>query len=343
MPADQADKLINLFLRKPTDGIIKPIDVSLACSIPLAKAVSILRALVSDEVVEKLPFQCNACDASLDVLPENGLCPYCKQDVEVDQHFAVGYPGVLTEADEETLSRSAAVKRKARRLVDAWDRQGHVFYLILDMVRSQAIQQHLGDVDYNIFLNRMREIMRLKVYSQLRGAVLSFGEIGDMHKMVFEKFDDVLKTLQLVSKNLPPRGDFPKVPTDIPFPCYSGRVLRMNTHHDTNGKPIPAGDIVTLTMNGTPDLNMGKLTEYYRLDGKISTDIGVYSDQVNMTIWFFRKTEIAFPKKIPDSAWHHFKYRTHASEGEDDAFMAYFGNGLLIGAEPEPSKILIEK
>ena len=148
---------------------------------------------------------CPHCGTLVTSIPDHGLC-HCGRDLDLQESISVTLAGSLGEKGQTILGQHAATNRAAKKLADAWRRNGYIYYLILDLVSSQSIQDQLGDGGYNAFQKKIRDIAKYKVLSHVMGAFLSFGENGDMHKMGFEKLEEAIKSVCLLSKNLPERS-----------------------------------------------------------------------------------------------------------------------------------------
>jgi hypothetical protein len=349
----QAEKLLNLFLRNPKTRVISSRDISHETGLPLGISSNILLTLSREGILELDILLCPHCGALIKIFPDNGIC-HCGNDLNLQENISVIINGSLDKENQIHLSEYAATNRAAKRLADAWKRNGHIYYLILDLVSSQSVQTQLGDGGYNAFQGIIRRIAKYKVLSHINGAFLSFGEIGDMYKMGFEKSEEAIEAVCLLSKNLPERSK--DIKPETPFPCYSGSISKLELPIRDDGHSHDPFDLLSTTINGVPDINTIALTNIYRYYYDIKTDYNIYKNDCDISLWFFasviegKNISIKLPKKIdgislniPEIAWYPFKFNKNGIIGTNKAFMMYIKNGSISGIEKNPKKIILKE
>jgi hypothetical protein len=350
----QVEKLLDLFLRNPKIRGINSREISRETGLPLGISANILLTLSGDGIIKLDPLSCPHCETSIASFPVDGRCNYCGNDLDLQESISVTLSGSLDEGSQINLSKFAATNRAAKRLADAWKRNGHIYYLILDLVSSESVQNQLYDDRYHLFQDVIRNRVRYKVLSHIKGAYLSFGEIGDMHKMGFENSEDAIKAVCLLSKNLPERSD--DIKQETPFPCYSGSISKLELPINALGHLYDPADLISTTINGVPDINSIALTKIFRYYYNIKTDYNIYENDCDISLWFFapsiegKNVSIKPPKKIdgisqhiPETAWYPFHFDKNGIVGTNKAFMIYIKNGIICRIEKNPQKIIREK
>jgi len=342
--------LLNLFLRNPKIRVVTSRDISRETELPLGISYSILLVLSKEGVIELDPFTCPHCGSTITDIPDDGLCS-CGNNLNLQESISVTLSGSLDKNNQAHLGQYAATNRAAKRLVDAWKRNGYIYYLILDLVSSQSIQAQLHDDGYHLFQEIIRKIAKYKVLSHIEGACLSFGEIGDMHKMGFEKSEDAIEAVCLLSKNLPEHSK--DILKETPFPCYSGSISRLELPINDHGQCYDPSDLISTTINGVPDINSIALTNIFRYYYEIKTDYNIYKNNCDISLWLFapliegKNISIKLPTKIsginyhvPEKAWYPFHFEKNGIKGTNKAFMVYIKNGTICGIEKNPQRII---
>lgn len=342
--------MLNLFLRNPKVRIVTSRDISRETELPLGISSSILLALSSEGIVNLDAFPCPHCGSTITDIPDDGLC-CCGNDLNLQESISVILDGSLGKESQIHLSQYAATNRAAKRLAEAWKQKGYIYYLILDLVSSQSVQDQLYDDGYHSFQEIIRKIAKYKVLSHIKGAFLSFGENGDMHKMGFEKSEDAIEAVRLLSKNLPERSK--NINPKTPFPCYSGSISKLELPINANGHLYDPSDLISTTINGVPDINSIALTNIFRYYYEIKTDYKIYKNNCDISLWFFtpliegKNISIKFPTKIsginyhiPEKAWYPFHFEKNGIKGTNKAFMVYIKNGIICGIEKNPQLII---
>ena len=343
-----------MFLRNPKIRGINSREISRETGLPLGISANILLTLSGDGIIKLDPLLCPHCETSITSFPVDGRCNYCGNDLNLQESISLTLSGSLDKGSQIHLSKFAATNRAAKRLADAWKRNGYIYYLILDLVSSQSVQAQLRDDGYHSFQEIIRKIARYKVLSHIKGACLSFGEIGDMHKMGFEDLKDAIGAVCLLSKNLPERSK--DIKPETPFPCYSGSISKLELPIRNDGHPYDPSDLISTTINGVPDINSIALTNIFRYYYDIKTDYNIYKKDCDISLWFFapiiegKNVSIKPPKKIdgisqhiPETAWYPFHFDKNGIVGTNKAFMVYIKNGIICGIEKKPQRIIKEK
>lgn len=278
--------LFRLFFQNKVDRYIYARDLAAEANIRLDVATDLLRELASAGVVIMGIITCESCGEEVEFAEE---CPNCKEPINIYEKCYVRVPGVLLGPDKRSFFDKVIGDQNAQYLVDTWERNGFIIYIIMDLVNSQKVQQ-VSDVEYNGFLIEIRRLLREKVLSQLNGFNISLGEIGDCYKLVLENPADILILFQEFARNLPSIGDrFPSIKTDVPiFPKYSASVQMLPKPKDARDEFIHPKNVVNTTLNGQVDINEGKLTDFFRLESVASLKYEIFSD-CEIAAWFFQE------------------------------------------------------
>lgn len=309
-------------------------------------------SLSSEGTITLDDFPCPHCGVLINSIPTNGRC-HCRNDLNLQESISVTIGGSLDKDNQTHLTQYVAINRAAKRLADAWKRKGYIYYLILDLVSSQSIQKELGDDGYNAFLEIIRKVAKYKVFTHIKGACLSFGEIGDMHKIGFESLNDAIEAVCRLSKNLPERSK--DIDLNTPFPCYSGSISKLELPINISGHRHDPSDLISTTINGVPEINSVALTNIYRYFHEIKTDYIIYKNNCDISLWYFapviesKNTLMPLPKgfdeiniNIPKTAWYPFHFDKNGIAGTNKAFMIYIKDGIICGVEENPQKIIKE-
>ncbi|MDR0908554.1 MAG: hypothetical protein LBM77_02200 [Spirochaetaceae bacterium] len=350
LESDTEEKLINLFLRNPRDRMISSRDISVFTGLPITWSLRILNILKNNDVIEFEPLLCPHCESVIANIPQTGMCPVCSGNLELDRNIVAFVPGTVDDKEDKEMGVKASRKRKLQILTDAWRRNGAIYYMIIDMVSSEAIQNYLQDEAYTFLLAQMREIVSLKAFSHTRAAYFSFGEIGDMFKIGFESLDDAIETAMLISKNFPER---PKtLSSEILFPRYAGSVSKLVLPQES-GHIMEPESLITETLNGTVDINSIALTQIFRFDNTKKTKYSVYKKRCDISLWCFtplNESRSALERietehdlehiELSEDYYQKFEYDKNGVKGESGAFLMYIKNGDINSIETKPKSIL---
>ena len=297
------------------------------------------------------PLFCSHCNTTITLFPNDGCCNNCANDLNLQESISVTLSDSLDRETQINLSKLASTNRSAKRLAEAWKRKEHIYYLILDLVVSQSVQEHLRDDGYYSFLEKIRKIAKYKVLSHIKGAYLSFGENGDMHKMGFENSEDAIKAVCLLSKNLPERSD--AIKGKAPFPCYSASISKLELPKTEKGKFRDPSDLISTTINGVPEINSIAITNIFRYYHEIKTNYSIYEENCDISLWYFtpiigkKNISTELPKKvkglnqnIPKTAWCSFQFNKNGLIGTNEAFVTYVKKGVVYKIEKNPHGII---
>ena len=326
-------------------------DISRETGLPLNLSAKILLTLSEENIINLDPIFCSHCNVAVTSFPDDGRCNNCVGDLNLQESISVTINGSLDRENQINLSKLASTNRSAKRLAEAWKRKRYIYYLILDLVASQSVQEQLRDDGYYSFLAEIRKIATYKVLSHIKGAYLSFGENGDMHKMGFENSEDAIKAVCLLSKNLPERSD--TIKEETPFPCYSASISKLELPTAEKGKFCDPSDLISTTINGVPEINSIALTNIFRYYHEIKTDYSIYEGNCDISLWYFtpiigkKNASTVLPKRtnginqnIPKTAWHSFRFNKNGSIGTNEAFMVYIKKGAIGEIEKNPHNII---
>ena len=326
-------------------------EISRETQLPLNLSATVLLTLSEKNVIRLDPLFCSHCNVAVTSFPNDGRCNNCANDLNLQESISVTLSGSLDRESQINLSKLASTNRSAKRLAEAWKKKEHIYYLILDLAASQSVQEQLQDDGYNYFLTELRKIAKYKVLSHIKGAYLSFGENGDMHKMGFENSEDAIKAICLLSKNLPKRPD--AIKEETPFPCYSASISKLELPTTEKGRFLDPSDLISTTINGVPEINSIALTNIFRYYHEIKTDYNIYKKNCDISLWYFtpiigkKNATAELPKQIdgidqniPKTAWHSFQFQKNGSTGINEAFMMYIKKGVIYKIEEKPYGII---
>jgi len=216
-------------------------------------------------------------------------CNICGQDITEGWVFQV--EGDIPENDQKEYLKFSMGRYDAERFADVLIAQGYMYYLLLDLVESENIQEQ-DDVQYNEFLEKVRFLIERDAMSQAEKPVLCFGEVGDCLKLAFISPNDpklVLSSFAEIIRTEPWGEYFPLLEAREArhFPRYDGIMAKIiiSPRRKTDIK-----NIFCITLNGAVDFNDYELTKLFRFDSAIKTDKKIFNNDTVMSVWVQEKT-----------------------------------------------------
>lgn len=136
----------------------------------------------------------------------------------------------------------------------------------------------------------MREIIHGECLSHISGESIVFGEIGDCFKIALTHQQDVLKFFELFSKRLDEyttKQLYPKIDKSfVPYYlCFSACATALPLPK-SYGRNIAVEDTLSITLNGSIDMNSKELTSFFRLDSSIKIKNDKIFDTHNLSVCF---------------------------------------------------------
>lgn len=264
--------------------------------IPNVYAEKIYRLLIENAVLDVEHFHCPQCGEDISKIID--VCSSCGKEIDGSNYY-VNIDGLLDEYNKNLIRSKYFESNKAEIIAEEWDKQKYLSYVLIDLVDSEKVQEVLGDQDYTLFFEEIREILKYYALSATKGEYLILGEIGDCIKIAFTKKEDVLTFFNKFSKELSSRINNSEVikkyilQLDY-FPKFSG-IVDVLPLPSTSFGDISAKSIVVITLNGAIDFNSKALTGLFRLDSgaKINKDFAFRDN--NVSLWmgknFIKDTE----------------------------------------------------
>lgn len=276
------EKLHKIFFQSAFSDEVSLGTVSAQLGLTTRETINIVKDLIQNLVIEWQPFLCGRCGN--EISKPLSLCDICKHDVTEEWAFQI--KGNIPEEDQEAYRKFSAGRYDAERFADRLSEKGYMFYLLLDLVESENIQEQ-DSLQYDNFLERIRILIERKAISQARDDVLCFGEIGDCLKLAFISPDDpklVLESFAQTIRTEPWERDFPMLKAEDAkyFPRYDGIMGRIPIalHRKKNMRSI-----FCITLNGAIDFNDYELTKLFRFDNAIKTRKKIFDGNTVLSVW----------------------------------------------------------
>ena len=243
-------------------------------------------ALVENDVLKIETVKCSHCSEELHTITTT--CPNCSEKIDINIFYAIIDAIVDTEQFNLIQAKNVEIK-KANAIVRAWDKNKYLPYVLIDLVDSENVQKVLGDQDYKIFFDEIRDIVKYYSLSSINGSYIILGEIGDCIKIAFTKKTDVITFFSNFSKELENRIKSSEVikkhVSSLPyFPKFSGIVDLLDLPSTDIGFISPKS-IISITLDGSIDFNSKSLTELFRLDGGTKVDNELAFENANVSLW----------------------------------------------------------
>lgn len=246
--------------------------------------------LIKDKVVSiDEEVECDECGESNNIIDENILCDHCEEQLNENDIF-IDIDSFLSTDNFSVLKNSYVNRKKIDKIIKEWRRKEYLVYILLDLVDSQNVQNNLKEEDYTKLLDDMREIIHGECLSHLSGESIVFGEIGDCFKIALTHQQDVLKFFELFSKRLDEyttKQLYPKIDkSSVPYyPCFSACATALPLPK-SYGRNIAVEDTLSITLNGSIDMNSKELTSFFRLDSSVKIKNDKIFDTHNLSVCF---------------------------------------------------------
>ena len=323
------EKLHKIFFQSGFSGEISLAAISSKLNLTTYETINIVRDLIQNSVIEWQPFCCAGCGK--EISGPLSQCDACKRDITEDWAFHVD--GSISEKDQNMYRRISGGRRDAERFASRLKDQGYMFYLLLDLVESENIQEQ-DDIQYDGFLERIRVLMQQEAMSQVKDTVLCMGEIGDCLKLAFLSADDTKTVLESFAKIIRAESwekNFPllKAKEAKYFPRYDGIMgkIPISLRRKEN-----TGKLFCMTLNGAVDFNDSELTRLFRFDSAIKTKKKLFDGNTVLSVWVQNQM-------FKDMGWDDMPVievtaTSHGKEKEDT-----FGLLAYTGLENDPIAI----
>ena len=237
---------------------------------------------VAQELVEKMiglelfgptDASCPECDSefeySAEIFNDDSVkCSECGSRIPI-KHLTL----FELKAGQDPSYYSERVKQSihsvnAEFLAEFWQKQNHIYYLIIDLVDSEHLQQNQSA--YGSLLETFREKVFPTVLGPSQGQYLLLGEVGDLFKIAFFNIEAMYSTVnrlhaQLIQRRLrieTLEGDN----NPIRFKVIMGKIGRPETELR---KKTESRDLLHKTLNDTWDINHPDVTKLFRVEGKL--------------------------------------------------------------------------
>jgi hypothetical protein len=268
-------------------------------------------------------------------------CDTCKYDVTGSWTFNLD--GNIPDRDQKEFLKFSNGRFDSERFAARLNDQGHMYYLLLDLVESENIQEQ-DSPQYDKFLERIRVLMERMAMSQATDAVLCLGEIGDCLKLAFLSVDDTKTVLESFAKIIRAESwekDFPSLKANEVkyFPRYDGIMGRITV---TPRRKEELKNIFCITLNGAIDFNDYELTKLFRFDSEIKTRKEIFDGNTVLSVW-------VQDQMFKDMGWDEIPVidvtaTSHNKEKKDTfGLLAYTGLGNDPTAIENPKEFKKEK
>jgi len=244
------------------------------------EAINLIKKLIKAKVLIWQPLSCEHCKE--EIKEPRIYCSSCNNDISNQIVFHID--GCIEDDDQKDFLVFPTMKTQAKQFSEKLKHQGYMYYLLLDLAESENIQRQ-NSLDYNEFLENVRELMKREALSQAKNRALSFGEIGDCMKLAFLSADDFLVTMEKFSTVVQREklGEhFPALKgKETIFPRFDGTIGKISIPNYCNDPE----KIFCITLNGGIDFNDYELTKFFRLDHYIKTKKNFYDGDIIISLW----------------------------------------------------------
>ncbi|MAD43265.1 MAG: hypothetical protein CL623_12865 [Arcobacter sp.] len=231
--------------------------------------------------------ECDNCEEENYIKDANIICSHCDEELNENDIF-MDIDSFLSIDNFSLLKNSYLNKKKIDKIIEEWQTKEYLVYILLDIVDSQNVQNNLKEEDYTKLLDDIREIIKGECLSHINGESIVFGEIGDCFKIALTHKQDAIKFFELFSKRLyeyTKDNKYPKVDKKIvPFyPCFSACVTALPLPK-SYGRNISVKDTLSVTLNGSFDMNSKELTSFFRLDSSVKIQNDKIFNEYNLSV-----------------------------------------------------------
>jgi hypothetical protein len=323
------EKLHKIFFQSAFSGEISLSAISAELGLTTYEAVNIVKDLIHNSIIEWQHFNCDGCgkEISEPIL----YCDNCKHNLTDWWVFHVN--GDISDQDQETYRKFSAGRYDAERFAARLKEQGCMYYLLLDLVESENIQEQ-DDLQYNKFLERIRILIEQKAMSQAKDPILCFGEVGDCLKLAFISPNDpktVLEAFSQIIRTEPWGRDFPLLKAEEAkyFPRYDGiiRKIPISPRRKEDMK-----NIFCITLNGAIDFNDYELTKLFRFDNAIKTRKEIFNGNTVLSVWVQDQT-------LKDMEWDETPITEAIATSHNKEKKEFFGLVAYTGFDNNPIAI----
>jgi hypothetical protein len=274
------ERLHKLLFASAFSGDITLNDFTSALDLSGGEAINLLHKLIEAGVLTWQPRYCDYCKE--EIHEPRIHCLSCGNDISSQIAFHID--GCIGEESQDDFQVFPIMKAQAKKFSDKLKHQGYMYYMLLDLAESENLQSQ-NSLDYNEFLENVRELMKREALSQAKNAALSFGEVGDCLKLAFLSATDFIAAMEKFSSAV--QGEklgerFPALEgRETIFPRFDGTIgkITMSKYYNNIEK------IFCITLNGGIDFNDYELTKLYRLDHCIKTKKNFYDRDIIMSLW----------------------------------------------------------
>jgi hypothetical protein len=242
--------------------------------------------------------------------------------------------GCISENDQKKYELFSIRSAEAERFASELSKQGYMYYLLLDLVESENIQEQ-DSIQYNDFLEKTRMLMQREALSQAKDDVLCLGEIGDCLKIAFISANDSVEVLKKFAETIRREEldrQFPllKAREVAYFPRYTGLIgkILISSRYRENLKKI-----FCVTLNGAIDFNDYEVTRLFRFDHEIKTCKDIFRGNTVLSVWI--EDQI-----INDMEWGVIPTIKITAESHDKKKEGMFGLMAYTGLEENSSRII---
>jgi hypothetical protein len=276
------EKLHNIFFQAPFSKELSLDLISSDLELTRIETVNIVVDLIQNSVIEWESFRCEKCDK--EITKPLIRCDTCGNDVAGQWRFHVD--GCIPEQNQEKYKAFSGKSAEAKRFASKLSSQGYMYYLLLDLVESENLQEKDG-FQYNDFLEKIRTLIQQEALSQAKDDVLCLGEIGDCLKLAFLSADDFIEVLEKFAETIRKEEldkQFPllKAKEAAFFPRYDGLIGKITIlpRYRTDLKKI-----FCVTLNGAIDFNDYEVTRLFRFDKEIKTCKEIFEGDTVLSVW----------------------------------------------------------
>jgi len=244
------------------------------------EVINLLHELIKSEV---LTWQIQSCEYCGEKIREPQIyCLLCKNEIFNQITFHID--GCIEEGSNDDFRVFPEMKAQAKRFSHELNQQGYMYYMLLDLTESENLQNQ-NSLEYNEFLEYMRELMKREALSQTRNNTLSFGEIGDCLKLAFLSAADFLiamKNFSIVVQDKKVLKLFPSLSgEETIFPRFDGTIGKIKIPKSYKEPE----KMFCITLNGGIDFNDYELTKFFRLKNHIKTKKIFFNDDNIISLW----------------------------------------------------------
>jgi hypothetical protein len=275
------EKLHKLLFGSAFPGDITFSDFTSALDLSGGEAVNLLQELIKAKVLIWQPRLCDHCKE--EIQEPRIYCSSCRNNISNQIVFHID--GCIEDKNKDDFLIFPTLKAKAIQFSNKLKHQSYMYYMLLDLAESENLQKQ-DSLNYNEFLENVRELMKREALSQAKDNALSFGEIGDCLKLAFLSTNDFLTAMEKFSIAVEKEELGERFPTlkgkETIFPRFDGTIGKIALPKYYNE---PEKNLFCITLNGGIDFNDYELTKFFRLDHSIKTKKNFYDNDIIISLW----------------------------------------------------------